>query len=163
VLSSGDHFGERSLITGEAVNASVMAISFCDLHLLHKEDFQDIMAMNPTLKDVLIQHRAHVFDMQKNELKHTLKAKRRKSTAFEERLGLDKIAKGPASGALDETEKDMFVNVLNSIQDRLVKMEDSIAEVKQIEQQRHEEEVQKREEEEAKMEDEAYIKSLLSH
>ena len=157
VLSSGDHFGERSLITGEAVNASVMAISFCDLHLLHKDDFQDIMTMNPTLKDVLIQHRAHVFDMQKNQLKHNMKAKRRKSTAFEERLGL--AESGSARGSdlgYTEKEKDVLWDLLHSIQDRMGSIETNISEVQSNFSAQKEKEA-------AKEADEAYIKDLLSH
>lgn len=163
VLSSGDHFGERSLITGEAVNASVMAISFCDLHLLHKEDFQDIMVMNPTLKDVLIQHRAHVFDMQKNELKHTLKAKRRKSTAFEERLGLDKVARQSEQGAFSDSDSTVFMNVLNSIQERLGAIESNMDAEEKRRKKEEEERLRREKEELEKEEDEAYIKNLLSH
>lgn len=151
VLSSGDHFGERSLITGEAVNASVMAISFCDLHLLHKDDFQDIMAMNPTLKDVLIQHRAHVFDMDKDKMKQNMKLKRRKSTAFEERAGIAPTEK--TSQQYSDAEKDMLWDMLHSIGARLGSMEEKIFEVKKAEDDRKEK--QKKEDEEA------YIKTLL--
>ena len=144
------------MITGEAVNASVMAISFCDLHLLHKDDFQDIMAMNPTLKDVLIQHRAHVFDMQKNQLKHNMKAKRRKSTAFEERLGLANSGSTRGSDlGYTEKEKDVLWDLLHSIQDRMGSIETNISEVQSN--------FSAQKEKEAKEADEAYIKDLLSH
>ena len=129
VLSSGDHFGERSLITGEPVNASVMAISFCDLHLLHKNDFHEIMGMNPSLKEVLIKHREHVFNPDGSkkdtgmdsrnliEMKKRMQKVRRKSTTFEERTGIADAP--PVQHSIDSTDKEMFLKLFDSIQERL--------------------------------------------
>jgi voltage-gated potassium channel len=52
-LSSGDYFGEMSLILNEKRTASIVTLSFCDLFCLHKEDYLRIKEEYPEFRNVL--------------------------------------------------------------------------------------------------------------
>jgi voltage-gated potassium channel len=53
VLGAGDHFGELTLMLGEKRTASVRAISYCDVFILEREDFNRIKGEYAELRDVL--------------------------------------------------------------------------------------------------------------
>jgi putative ABC transport system ATP-binding protein len=52
-LGSGDFFGEVALISGEARNATVVAISDVDTYVLGKNDFETALATSQTFRDQL--------------------------------------------------------------------------------------------------------------
>jgi voltage-gated potassium channel len=53
-FSSGDYFGEMSLILNEKRTASIVTLTFCNLFCLHKEDYVRIKEEYPELRKVLI-------------------------------------------------------------------------------------------------------------
>jgi voltage-gated potassium channel len=52
-MSEGDYFGYMSLALGEQRTATIKAVGFCDLLILHKEDFNRIKSEFPEFNDVL--------------------------------------------------------------------------------------------------------------
>ena len=91
-----------------------------------------------------------------------MKAKRRKSTAFEERAGIAPREEKRASDYTD-TEKEMMWDMLHSIQDRLGNMEaikDRLGKIESSIADVSEKELKEKAERE-KREEEEYIKTLL--
>ena len=54
-FSSGDYFGEMSLILNEKRTASVVTVSFCDIFCLDKEDYIRIKKEYPQFR-VILEH-----------------------------------------------------------------------------------------------------------
>jgi hypothetical protein len=52
-LESGDYFGDLSLLLGERRTASVRTLSYCDVFLLSKKDFEQIKREYSEFRDVL--------------------------------------------------------------------------------------------------------------
>ena len=52
-LASGDYFGDLSLILGEKRTASVKALTYCEVFVLSKKEFNRIKAIYPEMGDVL--------------------------------------------------------------------------------------------------------------
>lgn len=52
-LGSGDFFGEIALLTRRPRTADVTAIGYCDLLVLHVDDFQPLMRSRPALREVI--------------------------------------------------------------------------------------------------------------
>lgn len=52
-LKNGEYFGDISMILGEKRTASVKTLTYCDVFILHKDDFNFIKAEYPEFKDVL--------------------------------------------------------------------------------------------------------------
>jgi voltage-gated potassium channel Kch len=52
-FSSGDYFGEMSLILNEKRTASIVTLTFCDLFCLHREDYIRIKEEYPEFRKVL--------------------------------------------------------------------------------------------------------------
>ena len=52
-LEAGDHFGDLSLLLGEKRTASVQALTYCDLFVLDRMDFERIKAEYPEFREVL--------------------------------------------------------------------------------------------------------------
>jgi hypothetical protein len=52
-LEAGDYFGELTLILGERRTASVKAVSYCELFILSRKDFERIKDEYPEFRDVL--------------------------------------------------------------------------------------------------------------
>ena len=52
-LESGDYFGDLSLILGEKRTASVKALSYCEIFILNRSDFNRIKSEYPEFKDIL--------------------------------------------------------------------------------------------------------------
>ena len=53
MLKDGDYFGDLSLILGEKRTASVKALSYCEIFILTREDFNRIRKEYPEFRDVL--------------------------------------------------------------------------------------------------------------
>jgi len=53
ILKDGDYFGDLSLILGEKRTASVKSLSYCEIFVLTKEDFNRIKKDYPEFKEVL--------------------------------------------------------------------------------------------------------------
>ncbi len=49
-LGPGDFFGELALLTQETRNADVIAVGYCELLVLPKQDFYLLLETQPTLK-----------------------------------------------------------------------------------------------------------------
>ncbi len=49
VLDAGSHFGEMSLITGDPASATITTLSDCEVYILQKEDFDQVLKMSPEL------------------------------------------------------------------------------------------------------------------
>lgn len=60
VLSSGDFFGEMSLLTGEPRSAAVKALEDAEVFVLEKEDYRELLEAKPEIKEeiskVLAEH-----------------------------------------------------------------------------------------------------------
>lgn len=54
-LEGGDHFGDLSLLLGERRTAAVRAVTFCDVFVLPKREFERIKEEHPEFRDVLKQ------------------------------------------------------------------------------------------------------------
>jgi voltage-gated potassium channel Kch len=52
-LEDGDYFGDLSLILGEKRTASVKALTYCEIFILMKEDFNGIKDKYPEIREVL--------------------------------------------------------------------------------------------------------------
>ena len=52
-LGTGDFFGELALLTDQPRVADVDALTYCDLLMLHREDFHTVMAGDTTLKETI--------------------------------------------------------------------------------------------------------------
>jgi voltage-gated potassium channel len=52
-LEDGDYFGDLSLILGEKRTASVKALTYCEIFILIKEDFNSIKDKYPEIREVL--------------------------------------------------------------------------------------------------------------
>lgn len=52
-LGSGDFFGELALVTDQPRNADVVALCYCELLVLAREDFESVMADDQTLRDAI--------------------------------------------------------------------------------------------------------------
>jgi voltage-gated potassium channel len=52
-LEDGDYFGDLSLILGEKRTASVKALTYCEIFILIKEDFNGIKDKYPEIREVL--------------------------------------------------------------------------------------------------------------
>ncbi len=53
ILKDGDYFGDLSLILGEKRTASVKSLSYCEIFILTKQDFNRIKKDYPEFKEVL--------------------------------------------------------------------------------------------------------------
>ncbi|GGK78264.1 cation:proton antiporter domain-containing protein [Amphritea balenae] len=51
LLGSGDFFGELALLTQAPRNADVIAMAYCQLLVLQSQDFQQLLAENPSLQE----------------------------------------------------------------------------------------------------------------
>ena len=49
VLSDGDFFGEVALFKNEPRNASVEAVGYCDLYILEKKEFDQVLGKYPEI------------------------------------------------------------------------------------------------------------------
>jgi trk system potassium uptake protein TrkA len=58
-LHPKDYFGETALISDAPRSATVKAETDCDLFLLHKADFKDILMANPWIAEEIRSHMAH--------------------------------------------------------------------------------------------------------
>ena len=61
-LESGDYFGDLSLILGEKRTASVKALSYCEIFILNRSDFNRIMNEYSEFRDILIKTSAEKAD-----------------------------------------------------------------------------------------------------
>ena len=52
-LGDNDFFGEKGLLLDQASVNSVMAVDYCDLMYLHKDDFRDVMGRFPEVKELV--------------------------------------------------------------------------------------------------------------
>jgi hypothetical protein len=52
-LEAGDYFGDLSMLLGERRTASVRAVTFCDVFVLQRPDFERIKAEYPEFREVL--------------------------------------------------------------------------------------------------------------
>ena len=52
-LEDGDYFGDLSLILGEKRTASVRALTYCEIFVLSRDDFNRIKNEYPEFRDVL--------------------------------------------------------------------------------------------------------------
>jgi CRP-like cAMP-binding protein len=52
-LGSGDHFGELSLLLNEPRTGTVRAVTFCDVFVLSKREFERIKQEHAEFRDVL--------------------------------------------------------------------------------------------------------------
>ena len=55
ILSTGDYFGEASLLAARPRNASIAAISYCDCFSLAKTDFDEVMGRHPEHKMLVLE------------------------------------------------------------------------------------------------------------
>ena len=55
ILSTGDYFGEASLLAARPRNASITAISYCDCFSLAKTDFDQVFAQHPEEKAIILE------------------------------------------------------------------------------------------------------------
>jgi voltage-gated potassium channel len=61
-LESGDYFGELSLILGEKRTASVKALTFCEIFILNRADFNRINNEYSEFRDILMKTSAEKID-----------------------------------------------------------------------------------------------------
>ena len=61
ILRDGSYFGERGLILREPAMASVVAQTFCELHVLSADDFDQILARSPELEEYMVRARFDLF------------------------------------------------------------------------------------------------------
>ena len=53
-LADNDFFGERSLLTGDPVSATVIALTYCDLLMLSAPHFASLLADYPEIKHTIL-------------------------------------------------------------------------------------------------------------
>lgn len=61
ILRDGSYFGERGLILRQPAIASVVAQTFCELHVLSADDFDEILARSPELEEYMVRARFDLF------------------------------------------------------------------------------------------------------
>ena len=61
ILRDGDYFGERGILLGDVPLASVLARTFCELHVLTTEDFESILELAPEIEEYMIRARLELF------------------------------------------------------------------------------------------------------
>lgn len=54
VLGPGAYFGDRSLMTGDPVAATICALTFCELSVLPAESFRELAEANPELEEAIV-------------------------------------------------------------------------------------------------------------
>ena len=54
VLGPGAYFGDRSLMTGDPVAATICALTFCELSVLPVESFRELAEANPELEEAIV-------------------------------------------------------------------------------------------------------------
>ena len=57
-LKDGDFFGEMALLTRQKRNADVVAVSYCELLVLRKQDLDALSARHPALRAQIEAHAA---------------------------------------------------------------------------------------------------------
>jgi CRP-like cAMP-binding protein len=72
ILRDGDYFGERGILLGDVPLASVLARTFCELHVLTTEDFTSILELAPEIEEYMIRARLELFsDCEPNDARHS--------------------------------------------------------------------------------------------
>ena len=61
ILRDGSYFGERGSILRQPAMASVVAQTFCELHILFADHFDEILARSPELEEYLVRARFDLF------------------------------------------------------------------------------------------------------
>ena len=52
-LSDGSYFGEVSILTGEKRNASIWAVTNCNIYSLHCDDLNEVLDRNPVMRTIM--------------------------------------------------------------------------------------------------------------
>jgi CRP/FNR family cyclic AMP-dependent transcriptional regulator len=55
-LADGDYFGELSMLDGEEISANIIAVTNCQLLVIHRDDFYQILEQNPAISTNIVHH-----------------------------------------------------------------------------------------------------------
>jgi len=142
ILRDGDYFGERGLLLGEVASASVLARTFCELHVLTSDDFDVILERAPEIEEYMIRARLELFresapvtasspaeETTEDEIKRQLTATRAmRRERLSSRIGLAREPLVSPSGA--RASVDARLDVPHDVAARLDRIESALSDVR---------------------------------
>ena len=70
ILGEGEFFGEMSLLDGESRSANVIALSDCEVFVLKRDKFLDILKSSPQIAITLLEELAHRIRMSDQQIEY---------------------------------------------------------------------------------------------
>jgi CRP-like cAMP-binding protein len=140
ILRDGDYFGERGILLGDVPLASVLARTFCELHVLTTEDFTSILEFAPEIEEYMIRARLELFsDCEPTDARHSaspsaddvagnISDENTKEAAIRRRLTLNRAIRRERLGT--QAAELVSLNAANDLSDRLDRIESALNDIR---------------------------------